>query len=383
MSNTKIKSFNTRSALLNYYSNTLQGGECALLEDASTNVSQGLSYDINSAGRIFSVQKPKTEWYQIRYKTNNGRTINFDTNKFGDGYSIVSNVSVGENEYLCTFNKPITELKDYFAYIWSELVEMTLPDSVNKIGNYCFYYINPLVNVILPKTLASVGNASFNSIDNVSAITIPEELQTVGGNAFKTHSSVINYNAVNCDFGVTSDYNYCFNTNYITEVNFGDKVEVLPWGFMKGAYQLTGLTFNEGLRIVGRNSFRDCTGITSLELPSTVKELHEYCFAGCSISALTLNEGLQVMKIYNFSNNFMSAVTIPSTVVSIDEYCFRDNSNLVQATFLPTTPPSFKQNVFQGCNNLAHIYVPAASVDTYKAASGFSSYANKIEAIPE
>jgi len=38
-------------------------------------------------------------------------------------------------------------------------------------------------------------------------------------------------------------------------------------------------------------------------------------------------------------------------------------------------------NVFGNVNNF-RIYVPSGSVDTYKAASGWSTYASKIQAIP-
>jgi hypothetical protein len=46
-----------------------------------------------------------------------------------------------------------------------------------------------------------------------------------------------------------------------------------------------------------------------------------------------------------------------------------------------TTPPAFDRS-FDDASSLEHIYVPAASVDDYKAAAGWIGYASIIEAIP-
>jgi len=46
-----------------------------------------------------------------------------------------------------------------------------------------------------------------------------------------------------------------------------------------------------------------------------------------------------------------------------------------------TTPPESGGYEFDNTNNCP-IYVPSESVETYKAASGWSSYASRIQAIP-
>ena len=72
-------------------------------------------------------------------------------------------------------------------------------------------------------------------------------------------------------------------------------------------------------------------------------------------------------------------LTIPASVGMIDNYAFSGNSGLTRIIVEATTPPSL------GTNNTTlsavDIYVPAASVDTYKAASGWSNYASRIQAI--
>lgn len=72
---------------------------------------------------------------------------------------------------------------------------------------------------------------------------------------------------------------------------------------------------------------------------------------------------------------------IPATVTSIGDLAFYNNSyDLIYYLYPPTPPTLSSQWVFRAP---AAIYVPAESVQAYKEAAGWSTYANKIQAIPE
>ena len=61
---------------------------------------------------------------------------------------------------------------------------------------------------------------------------------------------------------------------------------------------------------------------------------------------------------------------------------FRYCTSLTSVTVKSATPPTLGFGVFyNGSSNLV-IYVPAESVDAYKSASGWSTYADRIQAIP-
>lgn len=77
----------------------------------------------------------------------------------------------------------------------------------------------------------------------------------------------------------------------------------------------------------------------------------------------------------------LTSINIPSGVTSIGLRAFYNCSSLTSVTVEATTPPTLGVNAFYSTNNCP-IYVPAASVDTYKAASGWSYYAARIQAIP-
>jgi hypothetical protein len=109
---------------------------------------------------------------------------------------------------------------------------------------------------------------------------------------------------------------------------------------------------------IGDSAFQSCIGLTSVTIPNSVTYIGAGAFRYCS--------GL-------------TSVTIGDGVKSIDYNAFSDCSSLTSVTIENPVPPSIATPIF---SNSPIIYVPAASVETYKSASGWSGYADKIQAIP-
>ena len=80
-------------------------------------------------------------------------------------------------------------------------------------------------------------------------------------------------------------------------------------------------------------------------------------------------------------NTSLTSVTIPSGVTSIGVAAFNGCRGLTSVTVNATTPPTLGKYVFTSTNNYP-IYVPSESVNAYKAATNWSTYASRIQAIP-
>ena len=128
-----------------------------------------------------------------------------------------------------------------------------------------------------------------------------------------------------------------------------------------------------------RGSFRYCASLQSMIIPSGVTTLGWYFCQYCNeLSTLSLPEGMTSLSIYAFEyDSKITEVTIPSTMTDLNRG-FSWNKGIVRMTCLAVTPPSILE---MSLNNGCVIYVPAGSVDAYKAASGWSTYANNIQAI--
>ena len=77
----------------------------------------------------------------------------------------------------------------------------------------------------------------------------------------------------------------------------------------------------------GSNAFKDCDGLKSITIPSSVTSLGNSCFRGCS--------GL-------------TSITIPSSVTSLGNYCFGSCSGLTNIT-IPSSVNSLGEGCFYGC----------------------------------
>jgi hypothetical protein len=87
--------------------------------------------------------------------------------------------------------------------------------------------------------------------------------------------------------------------------------------------------------------------------------------------------------MYAFGNcKSATNLSIGSGVTSIGDGAFRNCSGLTSATITAVNPPTLGTNTFTSTNNCP-IYVPSGSVDAYKAASGWSDYTSRIQAIIE
>lgn len=124
---------------------------------------------------------------------------------------------------------------------------------------------------------------------------------------------------------------------------------------------LTSVTFGNNVASIGHDAFTNCTGLTEVVLPDSVTSIGDYAFSFCSN---------------------LRSINIPSGVTSIGRSAFNNCSGLTSVTIEATTPPTLGRAVFDSTNTNLVIYVPAASVDAYKAASGWSDYASRIQAIP-
>ena len=91
-----------------------------------------------------------------------------------------------------------------------------------------------------------------------------------------------------------------------------------------------------------------------------------------------LLDGITKFGPYAFYGCELEEITVPSTVIAINNGAFEDCTDLKKINLLPTTPPTLGTNVFLRTSEDLKIYVPSGTGQTYKDASGWSSFRNKI-----
>ena len=138
-----------------------------------------------------------------------------------------------------------------------------------------------------------------------------------------------------------------------------------------GTAEITGYTGSEtNLVIPGEldgyvvtsidsNVFKDCKSIKRIELPESLREIHEFAFQNCvSLEQVEFNNGLKCIGNGVFRNcQSLESVDIPDTVVEIEAWAFKNCKNIVEIN-LGRGLESIGSEAFYGCNSIERIEFP-------------------------
>jgi hypothetical protein len=206
---------------------------------------------------------------------------------------------------------------------------------------------------------------------------------------------------------ITADGVYDVNEYASVNVTAGSVAGSALIGVLDGsatqltADQLAGLT-------TLRNYALYASQVESVQLPSSVTFIGAWAFGGCSLSSYFYAPGVttidahafygsgvtdlafpKIQSIYNLAlDNIPSLETLSlgEDLTFIGASAFEDCQSLRIVTVEAINPPYYRgigsSQMFDGCSALTAIYVPAEAVNAYKAASGWSTYASIIQAIP-
>lgn len=164
----------------------------------------------------------------------------------------------------------------------------------------------------------------------------------------------------------------------------GSAVNKLPQVVDGSVTEITAADLT-GITQIRKNAFHDCAFLTTVEIPYGVTRIDDSAFGYCSnLRSITIPNSVTTIGMYSFNNCVhLVSVMLPPSVTSIAMYAFGYCPDLASVTIEATTPPSLSSaTAFNSNAPNRIIYVPAASVDAYKAATNWSAYADKIQAIP-
>ena len=119
---------------------------------------------------------------------------------------------------------------------------------------------------------------------------------------------------------------------------------------------------------LGDYVFFDCSGLTSLTLPSSVTKIGCYALSNCiGLTSLTLPSGVTSIGTSAFFCCYgLISLTIPSSVTSIGGFAFNDCSGLTSIYAYMEKLPETGSNLFLGCDaKNCTVYVPKGTGDAY------------------
>ena len=108
---------------------------------------------------------------------------------------------------------------------------------------------------------------------------------------------------------------------------------------------------------LGASCFKDCSGLTSVNIPLSVTSLGESCFYGCrGLTSITIPSSVTSLGESCFHGcSRLTSITIPSSVTSLGGACFSGCSGLTSIT-IPSSVTSLGGECFRKCQNLETVY---------------------------
>ena len=265
-----------------------------------------------------------------------------------------------------------------------------------------------LTEAHLPAGLEAICSNAFSNTTSLTAVTLPETLKYFGSGPFTNtgiKSIVLPDSLTNNSFPYSDPYFswYWFeDCQELSSVTIGSGITYLPNEAFLGCSSLTSITIPNNVTKVGEECFKNCTSLSSV-IMNGVKRIGQYCFSACtSLTSLSMpiveyinrmafyKTGLETLSIPDsaielgdgiISNSrSLSSVTIGSGITKLGGHCLVTTGNATPViTITATIPPEMGYNAL-GYNLGQPIYVPAESVDAYKAVDD-GLYKDRIRAI--
>lgn len=175
-----------------------------------------------------------------------------------------------------------------------------------------------------------------------------------------------------------SYYLFC-GRNGLQSVEIPNTVTAIGDGAFNGCTGLTSVVIPNSVITVGQSAFNGCSNLTSITIGSAVTSISTMAFQNCSkVTSLVFPNSVTFIGIQccrSMSN--LQTVDIGTGITSIQNMAFYECSKVQYYIVRAISPPTLGSSTLAGVSDYA-IYVPDASVNTYKAVSGWSNYASKI-----
>ena len=318
-------------------------------------------------------------------------------------YDLEANISyVGDNAFYDASSLTDFPFSDNINYIGSMAFYsafndgvITIPESVTEIGEQAFRasglkeikFLNNnkmetipyqmmsnsdfLEKVILPEGIKEIGKMAFSNTRELNTINLPESLTTLGDmafyNAFGDGKLVIPQN-------VTTIGNNALYSTGLKEIDFLNKMDVIPDQMMYENRNLEKVVLPDGLKEIGVNAFEYCKKLTTIKLPDSLTRLgvgaFAYAFDPDKNVSIEIPKNLETIESSAFYQSGLKEVNVLSETVSSS--MFASSVNLEKVT-LSDGVKEISSNAFASCVRLKTINFPD-SLTTIGKSAFFNSF---------
>ena len=261
---------------------------------------------------------------------------------------------------------------------------------VSSIGPTVFQNCAGLTTVNLPSTLEEIEYAAFGRCKNLQfdVANLPKSIKYL---SYAFDSAIKVYGEISLPNLENIGSNSFGNTSVTKALDLGKISSLGAFSFDEFNISTPCLTYVklpiETLRLIGDSCFRRCSAlieVEGLDKDNNIETIEVASFRYCSSLPMAINlPKIKNIGAYAFEGcSNIKQVHIGKDISSMGTKVFDGCSSIPYFIVDAIIPANIDASTFDGTNN-AVIYVPDASVEAYKTATGWIEYASRIKPLSE
>ncbi|MCQ2069996.1 MAG: leucine-rich repeat protein [archaeon] len=296
------------------------------------------------------------------------------------------------------YNVPstVTNIIDYAGAGNTVLEKVTIPSSVEMYGAGIFQGCTSLADVTLPANITFINDNMFDGCTSLSSIDLPVHITNINSNAFR------NTGLTGFMFheGLTDIGSYAFYGTPLVEVTLPRSLSTLGQyafaycaslmsvdmpvapavlfdaGVFYNDVSLVSFVFPDGTESVPSTTFRGCTSLSEIVLPSSVKTIGQYAFNSTALRDVDVPEGVVSIGVSAFRTiPALKSVVLPSTLSDIGNYAFAESGTVSGIDLVVGSDLVLGDNMFSKSGTVRSITFLNAGTVSAKTFSGYTGKA--------
>ena len=248
--------------------------------------------------------------------------------------------------------------------------EVTVPDTVTKIGKEAFKNRNDITNIVLPLSVTAIESSAFYRCTSLTSLTLPQNITTIADKAFygcsgltvitlpKYLDTIASTALTGCTSLESIDIPLT-NTKYRSWSGvLYDKSRTTLIRCPAAYKSVDDYWFSSNVTTIAERAFQECKYLTKISIPDTVTTISNYAFIDCvNLKSIKLPSKLTAIPGYCFiRDTSLETITIPDTVTSIGRYSFYMSG--LKNVVIPKKTASIEPYAFAYCEALTSIKIP-------------------------
>ena len=267
------------------------------------------------------------------------------------------------------------------ALAYTNIATVILPTTTKCIERAAFEKCEQLKAIKIPEGVETIESFAFQ-FTGLTAVTVPNSVTKLGSYVFASSFNLLSANMGN-GLKTTGRFTFCKCAN-LQNIRLGDEVELIDFGTFDSCLQLRYFEFPNKVYRICNSAFMSCERLTlfPFSFPSSLECIGEYCFNGCSqLKSIYIGDNIQTVGRQSFGKcDNLETVIISENLQWIEFNTFAECKKLREIYCRSKTPPTILREKFYGSRRKSlTLYVPIGCKEVYQIAPGWEHFCNIVE----